>query len=76
MILLSDLNLSKQVTVEFQSCSQVIERLFEISVLEVGLAQLCIGRHENKEILLVDINQELTKGQLLNAHLNDTVGVL
>lgn len=54
----------------------MIKRLLEVSILKVGLAQLRIGRDQDKEILLVDVNQQLAEGKLLNANLDNAVGIL
>ena len=54
----------------------MIKRLLEVSILQVGLAQLRIGRDQDKEILLVDVHQQLAEGELLDANLDNAVGVL
>ena len=76
VVLLGDFNLGKQVAIQFQGRCKVIKRLLEVSVLEVGLAQLGVRCDQNEKILLVDVHQQFAEGQLLDAHLDHAVGVL
>ena len=76
MILLGYLNLGEKVTVEFERRGQMVQRLLEVPILKVRLAQLCIGCDQDEEILLVDVDEQLAKCKLLNAHLNYSIGIL
>jgi len=54
----------------------VVESLFEVSVFQVGLPQLGVGRHQKEQVLLVDVDQKLAESELLDADLNHPVCVL
>ena len=50
--------------------------MFKVAVLEVGLTELRVRRHQDKQVFLVDIDKELAEGQLLNTYLDSPIGVL
>jgi len=54
----------------------VVKRLLEVAILKIGFAQLCVRSNQDEQILLVDVDKQLAKGQLLDSHLDHAVGVL
>ena len=76
MVLLGHLDLGEQVAVQLERRSQMIQRLLKVPVLEIRLTQLGVGRHQDEQILLMDVHEQLAERELLDAHLDDPVGVL
>lgn len=76
MVLLCHLDLGEKVAVQFEGRRQVIQRLLEVAVLEVCFAQLRVCRHQDEQVLLVDVDEQLAERELLDAHLDDSIGVL
>ena len=76
VVLLGDLDLGEEIPVELQCRRQVIERLLEVPVLQVRLSELRIRRDQDEEVLLVDVDEQFAKGELLDADLDHAVRVL
>ena len=76
MVLLGDLNFREKVAVELQCRRQVVKGLLKVAVFQVGFAQFCVGRHQNEQVLLVDVYEQLAQSELLDADLDHTVNVL
>ena len=54
----------------------MVKRLLEVAILKIGFAQLCVRSNQDEQILLVDVDKQLAKSQLLDSNLNNTIGVL
>ena len=76
VILLCYLNLREEVAIKLECRSEMIQRLLEVAILEVGLTQFSISGDENEQILLVDVHEELAEGKLLDPYLDHTIGIL
>lgn len=48
VVLLGNLNLCEEAAVKFQGSCQVVQGLFKVSVLEVGVSELGVGRDKQK----------------------------
>ena len=60
MVLLSDLDLREETSIQLQSRREMIESLFEVTILKVCLTQFGISCYKNEEVFLVDIHEEFT----------------
>lgn len=76
MILLGHLDLREEISVELKRRGQVVQRLFKVTILEVSLSQLCVGSHQDEQILLMDVHEQFAKGELLDPDLNHALSVL
>ena len=73
VILLCNLNLREETAVQLQSSGQMVKSLFKVTILQVCLTQFGVGCYKNKEVFLVNVDQEFAECKLLNANLNDAV---
>lgn len=76
MVLFSCLYLSEQRAIQLEGRGQVIEGLLEVARSQVGFPELSIGRHQQEEVLAVNVDQEFAEGQLLHSNLDCALGVL
>lgn len=76
VILLGHLDLREEISVELKRRGQVVQRLFKVTILEVSLSQLCVGSHQDEQILLMDVHEQFAKGELLDPDLNHALSVL
>ena len=76
VVLLGDLDFGEEVTIEFECRGQVVQRLLKVSVLQVCFTQFRVGCDQDEQILLVDVHEKFAESKLLDAHLDDPVGVL
>ena len=59
VILLCNLNLGEETTVQLQSSSQVVKCLLEVTILQVGLAKLGVSCYKDEQVLLVNVHEQL-----------------
>lgn len=76
VVLLSDLKLREEAAIQLERRREVVQSLLKVSILEVCLSKLRVGRHEDEKVLLVDVYKQLAEGQLLNSHLDYSSQVL
>lgn len=76
MILLSHLDFREKVSIELQCGGQMVEGLLEVSIFQVCFTQLGVGSHQDEQIFLVDVYQQLAKRELLDSDLDDALGIL
>lgn len=76
MVLFGDFHSREETAVDFECRCQMIQRLFEIAMFQICLAQFGIGCHQYEQIFLVDVHEQFWKSQLLNAYLNNARCIL
>ena len=56
VVLLGHLYLREQASVQLERRGQVVQRLFEVAVFQVSIAQLGVRRDQHEQILFVDVH--------------------
>ena len=74
--MLRHFDLGEELSIQFKCCGEMIERLLKIFVLQIGLSKLAISSYKNEEVLLVDVDEELTEGKLLYSYLDHFISIL
>ena len=62
VILLCNLNLGEETTVQLQGSRQVVECLLEVTILQIGFTQLCVSCYKDEQVLLVNVHKQLAEG--------------